>query len=105
MARKNVTIRRHYDGADAWLRCVFFDRDYEEADPSTITLTITLPDGTTVVKAKADMEQWTEPDATDPTGHWQYKHTNAQTGFHKFHVAFTMANGDSGVEIGRWKVV
>ncbi len=105
MGRNNVTVRKHYDGSDAYLRCVFFDYLHAEADPDTIVLTITLPDGTTEVKGKGDMTQWVEPDAVDNTGHWQYQHTNAQTGFHKFHVLFTMANGDNGVAIGRWKVI
>jgi len=105
MGRNNVTIRKHHDGSDAWLRCVFFNDDYEEEDPETITLTITYPDGTTAVKGKGDMVQWVEPDRVDNTGHWQYQHTNDQLGFHKFHVFFVMASGDNGVALGRWKVI
>ena len=108
MPRNNVTIKRHYDGADVWLRCVFYDRDYEEADPASVVITITEPDGVETVKGLGDMEQWSDIDGDGlavQVGHWQYKHTNSQTGFHKFLAEFVMANGDSGAEIGRWKVV
>jgi hypothetical protein len=108
MGRNNVTIRKHRNGADVWLRVVFFDRNYDESDPDTIDLTIELPDGTTIAKTKADMEQWSEVDGSGnpvQTGHWQYKHTNTQNGHHKFTAVSVMANGDNGVEVGRWKVI
>ena len=105
MGRNNITIQKHYDGAHVWLRCVFSNSSHLLEDPATISIEILFPDATTQTVTKASMEQWVEPDDTDNTGHWQYKHLNAQTGFHKFTVTFVMANGDSGVAIGRWKVI
>lgn len=53
----------------------FTDADDVAANPSTVTLTITLPDATTVSKTGADL-------SNPSVGRWEYAHTFTMAGNH-----------------------
>ena len=90
-----------------WLRLIVRDRDYAYADPTTIALVITEPDGTETTKTKADMEQWIEADGTDNTGHWRYKFRATQLAIHTYEWTWVMPGSpaDQGNETGYFEVV
>jgi len=103
----NVTVREHEQNSDIWIRLIARDRDYAYADPTTIALVITEPDGTVTTKAKADMEQWTEQDGQTSTGHWRYKFRATQLHIHTFEWTWVMPGSpaDQANETGYFEVV
>lgn len=68
----------------------WWDDEGTPTEPNTIALTITLPDATTIVKAKADMTQG------DTTADWWYETLVTQLGLWRIH-AEAEAGGDTRI--------
>lgn len=69
-------------GQQLELRGTFYDEDSNLVDPSTISLVITLPDGTTVSKVKADL-------TAESTGVYTYAYTITMDGAHRYKYSST----------------
>ena len=76
-------------GASAVITLRVVDANGAPEDPTTITLTIVLPDGSTVGKTKADFTSTT-------TGTWTYWYPTTQLGQHVWTAATTAPDGATG---------
>lgn len=101
----NNTKAGYWLGTTAELTAFFTDRDDAYIDPSTVSLTITLPDATTLTKTYA-LSELTRHASYDASGDiaYRYLYTTTQAGDHYYRFTGVVTGTATTIMEGKFNV-